>query len=382
MFRVLWIVCVIFVLLAGVLAYTAFAHDTPRILDGSEIHSEKVNQVQTGYDVMVSIKKLDSITRRHDGNYVSKYSYSQTTHYVEGSLEDAEAKANSLVNTNELRNVGDTRTTLLGIFDHYEDNPKPYHAHESVDGQAWNFTPIRDVEHIHVYYALGNDLATGTETHTHEFEDAAHTHGDRESSTLLEEPTAAQLEYLKTIGKELTGRTPRSLTATRGDGWIPSRQRVVSGGGGIGNAGKNGGGANTQTAKTANGDPTPVIDNVPVHGAVTPVPTLPPNVLRISYMSFNGFSVTLGLTAYSPDTQINGLVIRVKGHDFPIPDGFFGASTLGVGEMRTVKLTSRNRSTTKWVDMTCVSPANTVKVNHGHEIISTIRNRGYSLNTR
>ena len=197
MFRVLWIACIIFVLLAGVLAYTAFGHDTPRILDGSEIHSEKVNQVQTGYDVMVSIKKLDSITRRHDGNYVSKYSYSQTTHYVEGSLEDAEAKANALVNTNELRNVGDTRTTLLGIFDHYEDDSKSYHAHESVDGQQWNFTPIRDVEHIHVYYAPGTDLATGTETHTHVFEDAAHTHGDREASTLLEEPTAAQLEIPK-----------------------------------------------------------------------------------------------------------------------------------------------------------------------------------------
>ena len=106
---------------------------------------------------------------------------------------------------------------------------------------------------------------------------------------------------------------------------------------------------------------------------IAPV-VLPTNVLRISYLSFDDISVKVGLTAYAPDTQINRLIISIKGYDFQTPDGFLGASVLGTGEMRTVIFNRRFRSSRRWVDMICVSPENTVEV-RGHEIIGTIRNK-------
>lgn len=120
----------------------------------------------------------------------------------------------------------DTPKILDGSEIHSEeDDTEDYHVHVSADGKQWRYKRhprIRNEEHIHVYYALGTDLATGKETHTHEFSNSAHTHGDRQSSTLLDEPTAAQIEYLETIGKELSGESPRSLTVTKENGITPT----------------------------------------------------------------------------------------------------------------------------------------------------------------
>ena len=120
---------------------------------------------------------------------------------------------------------------------------------------------------------------------------------------------------------------------------------------------------------------TPVAVYTPRSTRVVIAPVvLPTNVLRISYLSFDDISVEVGLTAYAPDTQINQLIISIKGYDFQTPDGFFGASVLGTGEMRTVIFNRRFRSSRRWVDMICVSPENTVEVG-GHAIIGTIRDR-------
>ena len=163
----------------------------------------------------------------------------------------------------------------------------------------------------------------------------------------------------------MTGRTPRSLTATKGDGWIPSHQRK-------GHTNK-GNGVNTQTPTLS---PDAVSTPRSTQPDIAPVVLLT-NVLRISYLSFDNVSVEIGLTAYAPETQINQLVVNVKRHDFLTPDGFFGVEKLGVNEMRTVILKRRRRTTKRWVDMICVAPENTVKEYHssGYTRIANIRDR-------
>ena len=100
---------------------------------------------------------------------------------------------------------------------------------------------------------------------------------------------------------------------------------------------------------------TPVAVSTPRRTPVAIAPVvLPTNVLRITYLSFaevqgrsrvnSDMVLTLRLTAYSPDTQHNFLVIRVNGYDYPTPNAFFGTSPLNANDMREVSLASRPRN--------------------------------------
>ena len=112
------------------------------------------------------------------------------------------------------------------------------------------------------------------------------------------------------------------------------------------------------------GDPNPASDG----GVTAPVPAssialksqplqraaIPANVLRISYLSFDevlgrgrinsDWVLTLQLTAYTPNTQHNFLVIRVNGYDYPTPNAFFGGSPLNTHDMREVSIAARPKN--------------------------------------
>ena len=72
---------------------------------------------------------------------------------------------------------------------------------------------------------------------------------------------------------------------------------------------------------------------------IIPATTLE-NALRITYLSHDDGVLTLHLTAYSPGTTHNHLVIRINdGRRFRTPAFFFGRHPLAEGEMREVVLT-------------------------------------------
>ena len=67
-----------------------------------------------------------------------------------------------------------------------------------------------------------------------------------------------------------------------------------------------------------------------------PQPRVSLGTLRITHLSYDGNILTLQLTAYSPSTVHNHLVIRVNKQDFITPTLFFGRFELTTNEMRQV----------------------------------------------
>ena len=67
-----------------------------------------------------------------------------------------------------------------------------------------------------------------------------------------------------------------------------------------------------------------------------PQPRVSLGTLRITYLSYDDGILTLQLTAYSPSTVHNHLVIRVNKQDFITPTLFFGRFELTTNEMRQV----------------------------------------------
>ena len=67
-----------------------------------------------------------------------------------------------------------------------------------------------------------------------------------------------------------------------------------------------------------------------------PQPRVSLGTLRITYLSYDDGVLTLQLTAYSPSTAHNHLVIRVNEQDFITPTLFFGRFELTTNEMRQV----------------------------------------------
>ena len=86
---------------------------------------------------------------------------------------------------------------------------------------------------------------------------------------------------------------------------------------------------------------------------IAPV-VLPTNVLKITYLSFaevwgrsridSNMVLALQLTAYTPDTQHNLLIIVVNGHGYPTPYHFFGDTPLNANEMREVSIAARPKN--------------------------------------
>ena len=111
-------------------------------------------------------------------------------------------------------------------------------------------------------------------------------------------------------------------------------------------------GDGTDTEDADDETPSPTTDNV-LDIEMLADATLE-NILRITYLSYEEVRgrgrirtykvLTLQLTAYTPNTTHNGLVIVVNGQHYPTPYQFFGDTLLSTNDRRTVSLKAYPRN--------------------------------------